>query len=626
VVASPGGRVDRLWTLGIGVVAFALFALTVDDVPALGDAPESVAGVDVWGVLHPPGYPSYVLLAKPFTMLVPVGTMAFRVALFSSLCAAIAVCLAFVVARRLGAGRPAAAVSAAVLATGTSFWFYAGYEKHNALSGLLVAAVVAGVLRWRDTGDRWALMAAGAAGGALAGSLWQTCAVLAPAVVIGVLWTRHRRQVATIALAAGTAVVVAVACYGFVSIRASADPPVNWGRAETASRLYDLFILDDFGFTADKVVQTTSGSDGGSFLDLFEQWWLYLRAAATETSVLAALAALGGLVASWVDPRTRPKAAVVGALAATNVLVVSYAVGIGRTFGSLLIQGSFILCLTFACAALAGVGVQAAVDAVVDRVGPDRRDERRPRVVAGAIAAVGVLLVAIAVPSHLRQLDRRSNDFATQYAGNVFATLPEDAVLFTFGAEREFPYMYAQVVEGQRPDVDVIVANALVRSWYRDQTTDRLDVELPPLAASDVSDMAGYTQRVADLLLEDRPVFVDMAAAQTFDDSLRHRPAGLVAEVLPSTEQPGAADVEALEETISSYRLDGVYDDDFMGEWPNRFVPEGYVQMHLAVARAYVERGDLDDASRHIDLALEVDPDDTTARRVAAALRDATEG
>src|SRR6476659_9815265 len=63
---------DGIGALVVTVLAAALFATTFSSHVATGDAPESVAGVRSLGILHAPGYPSYVLAGRLFGTLVAV--------------------------------------------------------------------------------------------------------------------------------------------------------------------------------------------------------------------------------------------------------------------------------------------------------------------------------------------------------------------------------------------------------------------------------------------------------------------------------------------------------------------------------------------------------------------------
>src|SRR5690348_13740062 len=95
VDGPPITRADVVGAGIVGLVAAALFATTFSSHVAFGDAPESVAGVRTLGVIHAPGYPSYVLVARLFGAVLPVGSWALRVNLFSVVCATLTIALVF---------------------------------------------------------------------------------------------------------------------------------------------------------------------------------------------------------------------------------------------------------------------------------------------------------------------------------------------------------------------------------------------------------------------------------------------------------------------------------------------------------------------------------------------------
>src|SRR5690606_8277974 len=107
----------------------------------------------VLGVAHNPGYPLYVLLTHPFSYL-PIGSLAYRINLFSALCAAIAVALVFLIARRLGCRRTVSAAAALGLAFGQVFWSQAIIAEVYALDAAFVAAVLLGLVTWGRSGGR----------------------------------------------------------------------------------------------------------------------------------------------------------------------------------------------------------------------------------------------------------------------------------------------------------------------------------------------------------------------------------------------------------------------------------------------------------------------------------------
>ena len=80
-------RTDVWIAVAVVGVAACVFASAFSSHVALGDAPESVAGVKTLGILHAPGYPSYVVAAHVFGDVFRVGSWAFRVNVFSVVCA-----------------------------------------------------------------------------------------------------------------------------------------------------------------------------------------------------------------------------------------------------------------------------------------------------------------------------------------------------------------------------------------------------------------------------------------------------------------------------------------------------------------------------------------------------------
>src|SRR6059036_1597059 len=112
----------------VGLV-FVIYALGACPTVYVGDSGELVTAVHLLGIPHPTGYPLYVLLGKLWTVLLPVGSIAWRMSLFSALCAAVACAALHVVARRAALDRPAAIVTALLAAFGPSFWGEANVQR-----------------------------------------------------------------------------------------------------------------------------------------------------------------------------------------------------------------------------------------------------------------------------------------------------------------------------------------------------------------------------------------------------------------------------------------------------------------------------------------------------------------
>ncbi len=77
------------------VVVFGLYLYTSPrHQTGYADSEELMAATYVWGVPHPPGYPLFPLLSRPF-LLIPFGSVAFKFSIFSSLFGSLSVVLIF---------------------------------------------------------------------------------------------------------------------------------------------------------------------------------------------------------------------------------------------------------------------------------------------------------------------------------------------------------------------------------------------------------------------------------------------------------------------------------------------------------------------------------------------------
>lgn len=160
------------WVLPLAAFAggMILYISTLAPSIVFGDPAEYVFGPYVWGILHPPGYAVYTLLAKAWQTLVPLGSVAYRTNLLAATVGAVLLLLVAVTVQaldlpsRTGRGAPAA-FAAAVLATAPDVWQHAIHANAHILTAALVALVIACLARWRARqDDRWLAAAAFAAG------------------------------------------------------------------------------------------------------------------------------------------------------------------------------------------------------------------------------------------------------------------------------------------------------------------------------------------------------------------------------------------------------------------------------------------------------------------------------
>lgn len=239
-------RRDLIWAAAAGCASLAVYVRTL--------APSVVAELDtpmfqfigrVLGVAHNPGYPLYVLLTYPIALL-PIGSLPYRINLFSALCGALAVALVFLVARRIGCGRLTSLAGALGLAFGRVFWSQAVVAEVYTMHAALVAGVLLGMLEWghsRRASSYYAGVAALAAGLAH----HTTIVAFLPAMLVYALMVdrafllRARTLLTTVAiLAAG------LLPYGFIVIRSNQPGAYLESKATSVTQLPGVILARQF--------------------------------------------------------------------------------------------------------------------------------------------------------------------------------------------------------------------------------------------------------------------------------------------------------------------------------------------------------------------------------------------
>src|SRR5437870_2156967 len=113
-------RSDWLSCLFTFLVMWVIYGLTLAPEVTLEDAGELVTGAVYAGIPHPPGYPVWTLYSWLWTVLVPVGNMAWRVALAQANAGAVACALIALIVSRGSSLLIESIESLAGLAPGTS--------------------------------------------------------------------------------------------------------------------------------------------------------------------------------------------------------------------------------------------------------------------------------------------------------------------------------------------------------------------------------------------------------------------------------------------------------------------------------------------------------------------------
>lgn len=413
----------RIHAVILGLVLFLIYALGASHTIYVGDSGELVAAVHTLGIPHPSGYPLYVLLGKLWTVLVPVGSIAFRMSLFSAFCAATAASGLYLVARQLGLTALTASFSSLLLAFSPSFWSQANIQRVYSLNALFLVMALGLSVAWFQRRDPKMLVAAffvaalGATNHTYMGVFVIALGLFALVTEPGLL--RRPR----VLLASATAVILGLLPYLYLPLRSRTNPRLDWGNPETIRATLDVILRREAWerawFEAPADLLTIAG-------DL-------LARIGTELFWLGAVLAAFGIFFT----RRRGWPALLLLLAAFGNFLAMALHG-SRT--DLFFWYRYYIPTFVIVALLAGLGLEIL-------------RERLSSKLAVAALLLPLSMLVVGYP----QFDRSRYRIADDFSRTLLETLPPGAHLSATDDNILFVLIHLQLVEGVRPDVDLIL-------------------------------------------------------------------------------------------------------------------------------------------------------------------------
>jgi tetratricopeptide (TPR) repeat protein len=404
------------------------------------------------GIPHPPGAPTWVILAAVFDRATAFADPVRSANLFSAVCgAATLALLAGLVGwwrRRTGPDTPdrevvtAALVAALVLAGSPAFASLALVAEQYTLLTMLLTGVLLLATRVVEGGEtegpswRWAL-ALGAVWGLAVGNHLSQLALLTVVAWAVIAAGRRRAIIARLALAAAGGFAFGALVYLWLPLRSPADPLIDWGDVETLPRLGWALTRGDWATRP-----LTEAPDGylGAWLRSYE--W------PRQLGWPGLLLAMGGAVVlarqrsrwlGWLLLASVPYA--VGILLA-NLRQVGMELAYVQQYG----VTDWHLPLYLVAAAAAGFGAGAGIGVVGRRFGP---------IVARIVAAGIVALLATLALLAAHGASYRDDEQAARFANALVEPLPRHAVVAVNDSETAFVLGAARYLLDVREDLTI---------------------------------------------------------------------------------------------------------------------------------------------------------------------------
>ncbi len=447
-------RADVLGAMGLGTGSLALYVKTAAPTLLMADPAEFQLACNVLGVVHPTGYPLYVIVGWLWSHLLPWGDGAYRINLLSALFAAAAVGLSYLLALELLhaalPGRPAAqtrvvaALATSTLAVSGTFWSQALRAEVYALNSLFVAVVLLLLLRWsRSQAPRTLELAALTYGLSLTHHRTMIFFLL-PGLLFVWLTDRSVFRKGKFLLALLALVALPQVLYLYIPWRAPVTPYLHLELAPGRTlSLYDNTLGGFLGFVMGEMFRGELGVQ----VPLLEGLPQAARLLLAQFGIPGVALGLLGVTRLGLGARRAPARRLLA------FLTLSYAALVGFTLvynvGDIHVfhTPSYII-----FALWLAVGMAWLVD-MVRGVGHGAFPSLR-RAGCYLLLVLLALLPSAFLWNNYPSVDRSGDYRAREWAEKVLAQpLPEGAILVSNDRNEITPLLYLQYVEGQRPDL-----------------------------------------------------------------------------------------------------------------------------------------------------------------------------
>lgn len=473
------------------------------------DSAELITGAYTLGIVHPTGYPLYLLIAKVFTFI-PIRTIAYRVNLVSVVFGIIAVYLATRWIYASTKSLIAAWVGAFSLALGCGMWSMATVAEVYTLQVALIMGLLLTMRQWLMSEDsRWLYLMALLFGLGMTNHV--TAGLFLPSlgwIVVSKLGVKETLKRSPLLI--GTA-VLGLLFYLYFPLRYAANPPLNYVKSyykvdlTTLSGMLWMISGRAYRFFA-------FGYDlPGYALELIKSVVLLTK----NFTILGVILGIIGTL-SMLRHKRNEGIALLLAFTSNILFFTGYAVADKDTM---------FLSAFGIWALLVGVGVYAVGSRIIKIEILQKRERWAASYVFSGALLVSYLIVGGA---NLQELDRSRNIGPDLYARRVLSTLPKNA--FVIGRWSSAVILeYYQYVEGIRPDVYIFNRSRYEVAMYYDlwnQGTVHEDAMLQILAIE---------EGIINAFAEEREVF-DAEYNPYLAQYYEYQPVGQVFRLIPRQE------------------------------------------------------------------------------------------
>ncbi len=489
---------EKIPAIVLFVFFSCLYIYTVAPTVYSGDSGEIAAAVNTLGLAHPTGFPLYMLAGKLFTLLVPIGDVAYRLNIFSALLTASSLVFLFYAFRNLGNSSFSSLAAIIILGFGrNTIWSNAGTARVYALSLFFVSVLLFILSKWRNKQEIKYLYWYGFLWGLSLGTHALMLILGIPfLLMLWQAWSMFKSKI-SVFLKTILLVVLPGIQYVYLFFAYKRNSIVTWGDMSS----FDGFVyyITQRQYTYKMFARTWSGTM--TFLDKIGSLLT------TEFTIIFFVIALIGLAAVY--KRRKSLFLLLVAMAVANVgIMFSY----GNSEGDILVLFRYLFIVDVVLA----LAVAFSLDEMMSALEVFKSNKR---VVFFSILIIAAIFIQFKYSYAFN--NRRYYYLVEDTATNMLNNVEPNAVIFSYIDHVYGPLWYLQSI-GYRKDVVIVVEPFMIHDWY----IKNMAQKYPDVFGEDLITIKSENTKVRTLIkdnLSNRPVYSvfnslgDPASEKDFD-------------------------------------------------------------------------------------------------------------
>jgi len=530
---------DRVLVCFLGLFSFAVYCLTLSQTLPSGDSGELISAAYTLSIAHPPGYPLLTLLGKLFTYI-PLGSIAWRVNLFSAFCQSAAAVLLCIFVARWSKNIWAGILAGGLFSFSPLIWRYAVVTEVFALNNLFITLLLFFTLLFRDTKDsKYVFLGTFVFGLGLTNQ--HTLGFYGLPLGLWCLW-RGRAEFLNLksVLKLLSLFFLGLSPYLYLPIAATHSPVIAYGEPPSTLIGFWLYVTRQYYGTFELGIE---GSQGDAFKAIFTYFSALPREILYGGIVLPAL----GLY-SFIK-----KEGLKDIMGATLAAYLFYAI-VFSNLASLPIEQPFYYRINSAfwqqlnilVFAWAGLGLIPILYPNPNRVPKGSVKPVTPRFSKTVIGLMVSTILLLQLISHYQDENQRNNRVLDLFGRSMLNSLPPKSILLSKGDVYTNTFRYLLHAENQWSDIYFIDRTLLYSPWINKLVKNRYkEIVIPGEFRKTLESQAYFRPRsgtsyslkeFVDANIQNHPIFAVPFARETesgWDHFYESRPYGFLDQIVP---------------------------------------------------------------------------------------------